>query len=307
MYLKKPLWSEGIETSKQDSTGSSSSSSDPNASVVELVNSLQQQRVYREVTLALTTGLRDARAEFSFLRLRALRSILNFLNSIAHSDSTIYLFNLTQSIPHLQVVPVLFQHSLKETGNDYNYSKVGDMSHIFGVEPMKLTSPSTDDEIALALRVLEGCCLLHPHSTTLAHQHNAVQVLLNILSTRGVLEQSACLDALISLMVDSSPNQMDFEKCNGIMEVADLIRDKQVDENLRLKCGEFLQLLIGHVNGRDSPPLASIHEDTRRLLGETSASLIWAASQFGSTLDPEQRLTALQIQARRILESLDLY
>lgn len=76
------------------------------------------------------------------------------------------------------VVPVLFQHSLKETGNDHNYNKVvGDMSHIFGVEPMKLTSPSTDDEIALALRVLEGCCLLHPHSTTLAHQHNAVQVI----------------------------------------------------------------------------------------------------------------------------------
>jgi len=76
---------------------------------------------------------------------------------------------------------------------------------------------------------------------------------------------------------------------------------------LRLKCGEFLLLLIGHVNGRDSPPLATIHEDTRRLLGEKSASLIWAASQFGSTLDPEQRLTALQIQARRVLESLDLY
>lgn len=74
------------------------------------------------------------------------------------------------------MLPVLFQHSLKETENDYNYSRVGDVSHIFGVEPMKLTSPSTDDEIALALRVLEGCCLLHPHSTTLAHQHNAVQV-----------------------------------------------------------------------------------------------------------------------------------
>ena len=305
MYLKKPLWSEGIETTEQNSTGSSSS--DPNGSVTDLVNSLHQQRVYREVTLALTTGLRDATAEFSFLRLRALRSILNFLNSIAHSDSTIYLFNLTQSIPHLQVVPVLFRHSLKEIGNDYNYNRVEDVTHIFGVEPVKLTSPSTPDEIALALRVLEGCCLLHPHSTDLAHQHNAVQVLLNILSSRGVLEQSACLDALISLMVDSSPNQMDFEKCNGIMEVADLIRDRQVDENLRLKCGEFLQLLIGHVNGRDSPPLATIHEDTRRLLGESSASLIWAASQFGSTLDPEQRLTALQIQARRILESLDLY
>lgn len=76
---------------------------------------------------------------------------------------------------------------------------------------------------------------------------------------------------------------------------------------IRLKCGEFLLLLIGHVNGRGRPPLATIHEDIRQLLGEKSASLIWAASQFGSTLDPEQRLTALHIQARRVLESLDLY
>ncbi|KAH0970644.1 hypothetical protein GBA52_022800 [Prunus armeniaca] len=76
---------------------------------------------------------------------------------------------------------------------------------------------------------------------------------------------------------------------------------------IRLKCGEFLLLLIGHVNGRDRPPLATVHEDIRRLLGEKSASLIWAASQFGSTLDPEQRLTALHIQARRVIESLDLY
>lgn len=53
--------------------------------------------------------------------------------------------------------------------------------------------------------------------------------------------------------------------------------------------------------------MVTIHEDIRRLLGEKSASLIWAASQFGSTLDPEQRLTALHIQARRVLESLDLY
>ncbi|KAH1034238.1 hypothetical protein GYH30_054578 [Glycine max] len=62
--------------------------------------------------------------------------------------------------------------------------------------------------VELALRVLEGCFLLHPQSTALAHQHNAIQVLMNILSTRGVLEQGACLDALISLMVDSSSNQM---------------------------------------------------------------------------------------------------
>lgn len=75
----------------------------------------------------------------------------------------------------------------------------------------------------------------------------------------------------------------------------------------RLKCGEFLLLLIGHINGRDRSPMASVHEDIRRFLGEKSASLIWAASQFGSTLNPEERLTALHIQARRVLESIDLY
>lgn len=74
-----------------------------------------------------------------------------------------------------------------------------------------------------------------------------------------------------------------------------------------MKCGEFLLLLIGHVNMRERPPLAAIHDDIRRLLGEKSASLIWAASQFGSTLDPKERLTALHIQAGRVLESLDLY
>ncbi|KAJ0102676.1 hypothetical protein Patl1_05224 [Pistacia atlantica] len=298
MYLKKPLWSE--TASKQTS---SSTESEPTA-VSELINSLTKQRLYREITLALRNGLRDARADFSFLRLRGLRSLLKILRSVAQSDSTINLFCHSQSLPDLQVVPVLFQHSFKEESME---DRVTSLDHIFSVDPMKITSPSTDAEVALALRVLEGCCLLHTESTDLAHQHKAIQVLMNIMSSRGELEQGACLDALISIMLDSSANQMDFEAYNGIEEVADLIRDKQVDENLRLKCGEFLLLLIGHLNGRERSPMATIHEDIRRLLGEKSASLIWAASQFGSTLNPDERLTALHIQARRVLESLDLY
>ncbi|XP_048229534.1 uncharacterized protein LOC8260673 [Ricinus communis] len=306
MHLKRALWSSRF---KENSPEEEESSADPppqqpsSTAVDELVNSLNKQRLYREVTLALRTGLKDASAEFSFLRLRGLRSLLNFLRSVAQSDSRINLFCQTQSIPELQVVPVLFEHCLKEGEDD----RVESLDVIFGVEPLKITSPSTGAEIALALRVLEGCCLLHSESTILAHQHKAIEVLLHILSSRGAAEQGACLDALISIMMDSSSNQMDFEVCNGIEEVAVLIRDKQVDENLRLKCGEFLLLFIGHVNRREGPPLYTIHEDIRRLLGETSASLIWAASQFGSTLDPEQRMTALHIQARRVLESLDLY
>ena len=72
---------------------------------------------------------------------------------------------------------MLFEHSLKETEDD----KVGSLDHIFGVEPMQINSPSTDAEVALALRVLEGCCLLRPESTRLAHQHKAIPVILYIL------------------------------------------------------------------------------------------------------------------------------
>lgn len=295
MYLKIPFWRDGT------CLGTHNDSQSP---VADLVNSLDQQRLYREITLALRTGLSDARAEFSFLRVRGLRSILKFLRSVAECDATINLFIHSQSIPELQVVPVLFKHSLRE----HEDQNVASLDHIFTVEPMKIISPSTDAEAAIALRVLEGCCLLHRESTILAHQFKAIPVLMNMLSNRGVLEQGACLDALISTLLDSSANQMDFEACNGIEEVALLIRDKQVDENLRLKCGEFLLLLIGHVNGgRDKLPMATIHDDVRRFLGEKSASLIWAASQLGSTLDTEQRLTALHIQARRVLESIDLY
>lgn len=271
--------------------------------VSELVEVVNDRKLYREVTLALRVGLRDAVADFSFLRVQGLRCLLKFLHSVANSDSMIHLFCLTQSLPDLQVVPVLFQHSLKEVEE----IRVTNLERIFTVEPMKLASPSTNTEVALALRVLEGCCLVHRQSTIFAHQHKAIPVLMKILSSRGVQEQGACLDALIALILDSTSNQMDFEACNGIGEVAAIIRDKQVDENVRMKCGEFLLLLIAHVDSSEMQPMATIHNDLRRLLGEKPASLVWAASQFGSTLDPEERMTALHIQARRVLESLDLF
>lgn len=270
--------------------------------MAELVASLNMRRMYREVTLALGSGLRDAVADFSFLRTRGLQSILKFLRSVGDSDASIRLFRHSQTFPELQVIPVLFQNTLRQSRDN----PVVTLDHIFGVEPMKIIGPAKDSEVALALRVLEGCCLLHSGSASLAHKHRAIKVLINILSTRGMLEQEACLDALLALMLDCPSNQMDFRECHGIEKVTELIKDEQGGENIGLKCGEFLLILIGHVNGRENSPLANIHNDVRPLLGEKCASLIWAASQFGSTLDPEQRQTALHIQARRVIESLEL-
>ncbi|KAL8538065.1 hypothetical protein ACS0TY_000135 [Phlomoides rotata] len=163
MYLQKPFWSDALKPAAE---------SDEPSPVLDLVRSLDKQRLYGEVTLALRTGLREARAEFSFLRTRGLRSILKFLRSVAESDETINLFCHSQSIPELQVVPVLFQHSLKEVEDQI----VTNLDHIFMVEPMEIISPSNDAEVALALRVLEGCCLLHCESSILAHQHKAITV-----------------------------------------------------------------------------------------------------------------------------------
>lgn len=94
MYLKRPFWSEAL--SSPESQGEQKSP------VLDLVKSLDKQRLYREVTLALGTGLRETRAEFSFIRIRGLRSILKFLRSAAESDETINLFCYSQSIPELQ-------------------------------------------------------------------------------------------------------------------------------------------------------------------------------------------------------------
>lgn len=71
------------------------------------------------------------------------------------------------------VIPTLFQHSLKEPEDE----TVANLDHIFGLEPLKITSPSSNaNDVALALRVLEGCCLLHSGSTVFAYHHNAIQV-----------------------------------------------------------------------------------------------------------------------------------
>ncbi|RWW26473.1 hypothetical protein GW17_00009139 [Ensete ventricosum] len=102
----------------------------------------------------------------------------------------------------MAVVPVLFRNSLQQSKDN----PVVSLSHIFGVEPVKIISPATDSEVAIALRVLEGCCLLHSGSAALAHKHKAIEV------------------------------HRDFRECHAIEKVTDLIKDEQADENIRLVC-----------------------------------------------------------------------
>lgn len=114
MYLKRPIWSDGASAATPENPSESENGEDSDAAamvVEELVTSLNTQRLYRELTLSLRTGLRDACAEFSFLRIRGLRSLLKTLRTVADSDSIIRLFSHTQTISDLQCL-IIFISSL---------------------------------------------------------------------------------------------------------------------------------------------------------------------------------------------------
>uniref|UniRef100_A0A0D9XLM5 Uncharacterized protein n=1 Tax=Leersia perrieri TaxID=77586 RepID=A0A0D9XLM5_9ORYZ len=190
----------------------------------------ERRRMYRDMALSLRCGLRDASAGFSFLRLRGLRALLRSLRSAADADASTRLFRQSQALRDLQVVSVVFEHSLRRAQEE----SVVTVGQVLGIEiePVKLRNPATDSEVALALRVLEGCCLLCRDCAAAAHRLNAVKILLNILMARGMLEQRACLDTLLALMVDSSENLMDFMDHDGLTKVVDLVKDTQRDEHL---------------------------------------------------------------------------
>lgn len=101
MNLKK----EPVGRGRDEASGSGLPPPSPphgDVAVGELVASLDRRRMYREVTLALRSGLRDAMADFSFLRTRGLRNLLKFLRSVGDSDASIRLFRHSQTFAELQ-------------------------------------------------------------------------------------------------------------------------------------------------------------------------------------------------------------
>uniref|UniRef100_J3N466 Uncharacterized protein n=1 Tax=Oryza brachyantha TaxID=4533 RepID=J3N466_ORYBR len=203
------------------------------------------------------------------------------------------------------VVPVLFEHSLRRVQDD----GVVTVGQVLGLAPaVKLTNPATDSEVALALRVLEGCCLLCRDCAAAAHRYDAVKVLLNILLTRGMLEQTACLDTLLALMVDSSENMMDFKEHEGLNKIVDLVKDTQRDDHLRLKFAEFLLLFstCASENGGGTF-FFSMQEDLKNFVGGKCASYICSTIFFSSTLDSEVTEPELSFHAKHVLDLLDGY
>ncbi|CAM6084760.1 unnamed protein product [Calypogeia fissa] len=239
MFLRPPSWA---DDSLRSSSGTSAAASPgaAQAPIVDLVLSLTNQRLYREVSLSLRIGLRDVKAEFSFMRIRGLKSLTRFLTSAVKSEKIVELFLDTQKYRELQVVPVLFEHALAPLKSEV-------------VNNIVVGSPSKG-EIGLALRILEGCCLLDTGSRKLASRYAAAKVLMALLLSGEPPEQIACLDALLAVLLDSTSNQKDFERMHGVRKIAELVKNTSVDDGVRLKCAEFLLLLIGYVLPANTRP-----------------------------------------------------
>ncbi|KAJ1296554.1 hypothetical protein BS78_01G310200 [Paspalum vaginatum] len=271
----------------------------------------ERRRMYRDLALALRCGLRDAAAGFSFLRLRGLRALLRALsNSAADADVGAGLFRDSQAIRDLQVVPVLFEHSLRKAEATDGDAAVMTVAQVLGMQPAaaRLRNPATDSEVVLALRVLQGCCLLCPSCAAAAHRYNAVKVVLNILMTRGILEQRACLDTLLTLLVDCSENLMDFKEQDGLNKIADVVKDTNRDDHVRLKCSEFLLLYSGYAKeycGASSK--SHMQEDLQKHFGEKCASFICSMDLFSSTLDSQMRQSDLSFLAEHVLDYMQPY
>eukprot|EP00246_Nothoceros_aenigmaticus_P013569 TRINITY_DN4749_c0_g2_i2.p1 TRINITY_DN4749_c0_g2~~TRINITY_DN4749_c0_g2_i2.p1 ORF type:complete len:312 (+),score=53.82 TRINITY_DN4749_c0_g2_i2:134-1069(+) len=284
--LRCPKWAEGQLPA---AAGCPTPAADTSP-VADLVRHLTNQRLYREVSLTLKQAMRDAKAEFPFIRIKGLKSLIKFLTSAAKSEKFTQLFNESQSYTELQVVPVVFENTLSPPKRTFELPS----DPISCEEPPQVVSSPSDREVTLALRVLEGCCIIDGASRFLASQFMAVKVILDLVLAVPI-QQIACLDALLALMMDSPINQKEFERMDGLRKVAHLLKDVAVEEETRLRCAEFLLLLVHQVlpSGGTSSTLGVYGPDSSTLMKtaeEAKQELVHCLGDgCGSVLEASER------------------
>lgn len=75
---------------------------DAQPSIKSLVKSLSSQRISRELGYQLRNGLRDASAEFSYLRKQGIKHLSSLLEKVIQSEELTAMFCESQLYPELQ-------------------------------------------------------------------------------------------------------------------------------------------------------------------------------------------------------------
>lgn len=309
MILRQPNWAQNLLAAQAASAEGERQQVSP---VMELVMVLSDQRLYREVVWSLKRGLHDARSEFSFVRIRGLNALAKLMSSAAKAEKVMELFRDSQSYRELQVVPVLFDHTLAPR------KRIAKNLNVLGAPEAgsEVESAPTTSEVALALRVLEGCCLLYSGCRSTASQHAAVSELIDFFLAGGSSVQSTCLDGLLAVMLDSPPNQKEFERVHGLRKIAEMLRNSHLDPDIRLKISEFIVILISQVlpNGNrgfgvgEGPKPAWMtkwaQQELVEILGEESSAVVDGIIDAGRQIfsDQEHQQTSMLRYAQELLQ-----
>ncbi|CAI5498123.1 unnamed protein product [Closterium sp. Naga37s-1] len=244
-----------------------------------LLASLSLQRRSRELGLQLRAGLRDVRAEFSYVRLRGLRKVGLVVESAAESDELADVFRESQQYSELQrekgggegrgkggrlcgegwrgrcwgegLVPAICEHCIGPSTADDDDDDDGDEGLGRG-RPMAPTA----EEVEVALHVLEGCCLLDPAtSRQLAASYDVVKDILIHLSPMSSTPlgdpppslMACCLNALPAILLASPQALESMDVHKGVLHVAPIVKDRQIPLYLRAKAVEFLALFLAQL------------------------------------------------------------
>eukprot|EP01120_Amphizonella_sp_Union-15-10_P002094 TRINITY_DN1223_c0_g1_i1.p1 TRINITY_DN1223_c0_g1~~TRINITY_DN1223_c0_g1_i1.p1 ORF type:complete len:246 (+),score=33.25 TRINITY_DN1223_c0_g1_i1:59-796(+) len=189
---------------------------------------LNSDRRIREMHFQLSLYFAKVRGKPCSLRVQGLTDLILFVKSLKEDD--LKFFQRFQDVEDENICKMVF----KEIVIPCNEGSL---------------SVQSRQELYLGLELIQGVCLLHFPSKTVAADHDAVKLLLELLDKDYPQIQVASLECLLSILVDKEDLQRNFRDSKGIDKVTSVLRQKTAKKEVRLKCAEFLFFLIRYFSG----------------------------------------------------------
>lgn len=273
-----------------------------------LADDLSREREQREMSVNLEYGISDVTSGFSHFCLRGLRTLISIVREASTEPRMVQNLQVLQrKDSSLRLVPLIMREFLvdgprTETGRDGRQTiPVGNSG-----------STVSEEEEELALRLLQGICLIDPPSRIDAAERGAIRVLLHQLPQySGVAARAACLEVLLTLQMgwEGRLARHHMRMQQGCTVIADVLQRKADPLDARRRCVEFLVLQLTHlclaVDAADatgeSESYSSMSAEIRGALGEE----VYAVLEAQINLKSHDRVQQLNQRALSVIEIID--
>lgn len=171
-----------------------------------------------------------------------------------------------------------------------------------------LGMPGTSDNdivILSTLELLQGMLLLHPPSRTLFSREMYLNVLLDLLdSANPPAIQSQTLLVLLTVLLECPRNARTFEKMDGLLTVASMLKSRGTAKDVRVRAMEFLSFYL--MPEAVAPSEESEQHDTstvQRIPIKTAEGLVshsrTQSNESGSSMDVDDELGTTRTTAEK--------